>query len=404
MRRIDHRAAHSRSAAPAHDIALFVALELSRSTWLIGSNTPGSDRISKHQVPAADMTALLALLKRLKVRAERSCGTTVRVISIHEAGLDGFWVHRFLETNGIESHVVDAASIAVNRRSRRAKTDRIDVEKLLDTLMEWVRGGRRVCSMVRAPSPTEEDERRLTREREALVIERTRHVNRIKGLLATQGVFGFEPMRKSHRKQLEQLRGWNGRALLPRLRAELTRELDRLELVISQVAAVEDERDRALKAQQHLASSMQASDAAPGARSLVTEHSGRLLLRLRSIGPEFASVLSSEAFYRNFGSRREVAGYAGLVPSPWKSGGIDVEQGISKAGNARLRKTMIQLAWLWLRHQSGSALSRWFRERVGDRRGKIRRIAIVAVARKLLIALWRYVTLGLVPEGAELKV
>ncbi len=404
MRRIDHRAAHSRSAARAHDTALFVALELSRSAWLIGSNTPGSDRISKHQVPAADMTALLALLKRLKARAERSCGSTVRVISIHEAGLDGFWVHRFLEANGIESHVVDAASIAVNRRSRRAKTDRIDVEKLLDTLMAWVRGGRRVCSMVRAPSPTEEDERRLTREREALVIERTRHVNRIKGLLATQGVFGFEPMRKSHRKQLEQLRGWNGQALLPRLRAELTRELDRLELVISQVAAVEDERDRALKAQQHLAPSMRASDAATGARALVTEHAGRQLLRLRSIGPEFASVLSSEAFYRNFGSRREVAGYAGLVPSPWKSGGIDVEQGISKAGNARLRKTMIQLAWLWLRHQSDSTLSRWFRERVGDRRGKIRRIAIVAVARKLLIALWRYVTLGLVPEGAELKV
>jgi len=215
MRRTDHRAAHPRSAAHAHDTALFVALELSRSTWLIGSSRPGSDRISKHQVRAADTTALLVLLKRLKARAERSCGTTVRVISIHEAGLDGFWLHRFLEANGVESHVVDAASIAVNRRSRRAKTDRIDVEKLLDTLMEWARGGRRACSMVRPPSSAKEDERRLTREREALVIERTRHVNRIKGLLATQGVFGFEPMRKSHRKQLGQLRGWDGQTLPP---------------------------------------------------------------------------------------------------------------------------------------------------------------------------------------------
>lgn len=403
MRHTDHRSARPKSATHAYDTGLFVALELSRSTWLIGSSTPGSDRISKHQVPAADTTALLALLKRLKARAEQYCGKTVRVISIHEAGLDGFWVHRFLEANGIESHVVDAASIAVNRRSRRAKTDRIDVEKLLDTLMEWARGGRRVCSMVRPPSPTEEDERRLTREREALVIERTRHVNRIKGLLATQGVFGFEPMRKGQRKQLQQLRGWDGQALPPRLKAELTRELNRLELVIAQVAAVEDERDRALKAKRHPAASVSAPEAVAGAPPATTGHAGPLLLRLRSIGPEFASVLSSEAFYRNFGNRREVAGYAGLVPSPWKSGGIDVEQGISKAGNARLRKTMIQLAWLWLRHQPGSTLSQWFRERVGDRRGKIRRITIVAVARKLLIALWRYVTLGLVPEGAELK-
>ena len=404
MRRTDHRAAHPRSADHAHDTALFVALELSRSTWLIGSSTPGSDRISKHQVPAADTTALLALLKRLKARAERSCGTTVRVISIHEAGLDGFWVHRFLEANGVESHVVDAASIAVDRRSRRAKTDRIDVERLLDTLMEWARGGRRACSMVRPPSPAEEDERRLTREREALVIERTRHVNRIKGLLATQGVFGFEPMRKRHREQLGQLRDWDGQTLPPRLKAELTRELDRLELVISQVAAVEDERDRALKAKQHPAPSIRVSEAVAVGTQPAAEHAGSLLLRLRSIGPEFASVLSSEAFYRKFGNRREVAGYAGLAPSPWRSGGINVEQGISKAGNARLRKTMIQMAWLWLRHQPGSNLSRWFHARVGDRRGKIRRIAIVAVARKLLIALWRYVTLGLVPEGAEVKV
>ena len=175
--------------------------------------------------------------------------------------------------------------------------------------------------------------------------------------------------------------------LPPRLKAELIRELNRLDLVISQVAAVEDERDHALKAKPHPTPAMRASEAPAGAQHVAANYAGVLLLRLRSIGPEFASVLSSEAFFRQFGNRREVAGYAGLAPSPWKSGGIDVEQGISKAGNARLRKTMIQLAWLWLRHQPGSALSRWFHERVGNRRGKIRRITIVAVARKLVVAL-----------------
>jgi transposase len=183
-------------------------------------------------------------------------------------------------------------------------------------------------------------------------------------------------------------------------RDELVRELDRLELVMSQLAALEAERDRALQARQP---AVRNTTKAPSSRTAPAGETGSQLLRLRSIGPEFASVLSLEAFYRNFNNRREVAAYSGLTPSPWKSGRIDVEQGISKAGNARLRTTMIQLAWLWVRHQPGSALSRWFHERVGDKRGKIKRIAIVAVARKLLVALWRYVTQGVVPEGAELK-
>jgi transposase len=292
----------------------------------------------------------------------------------------------------VDSHVVDAASIAVDRRSRRAKTDRIDVEKLLRTLMGWARGERRICSMVRPPSPEQEDARRLTRERGTLITERVRHVNRIKGLLATQGVFEFDVIRQDRRTRFEELRSWDGQPLLPRLRTELLRELDRLELVISQIAELEAERDRAMEVRQSRARAEVANGEA-----------GPLLLQLRGIGPEFASVLSLEAFYRNFANRREVAAYAGLVPSPWKSGSIDVEQGISKAGNSRLRKTMIQVAWLWLRHQPGSALSRWFHDRVGHKRGKIRRITIVAVARKLLVALWHYVTQGLVPDGAELK-
>jgi transposase len=399
MRRTDHLL-RLRSSAHEHDNSLFVALELSKSTWLIAVSAPGSDKISKYRTSAADTAALLSLLSRLKAQAERHSGRPVKLVAIYEAGLDGFWVHRLLEARDVESYVVDAASIAVDRRRRRVKTDRVDVEKLLRTLMAWARGERGVCSMVRPPSLEEEDARRLTREREILVIERVRHVNRIKGLLATQGVFSFEPTRKDRRKRLEELRRWDGQPLPPRLKAELVREIDRLELVMSQLTTLEAERDRALQANDRVdrnAAQRPTTEPAPVGAT------GRQLLRLRGIGPEIASVLSLEAFYRRFANRREVASYSGLVPSPWKSGGIDVEQGISKAGNPRLRKTMIQLAWLWLQHQPGSVLSRWFHERVGDKRGKIRRIAIVAVARKLLVALWRFVTQGLVPAGAELK-
>jgi transposase len=398
--RFTDRPLHPKTAVHGYDTALFVALELSRSTWLIAVNAPGSEKISKYRIDAGDSEALLNLLRRLKVEAERRCRVPVKIVSIHEAGLDGFWVHRLLETNGIESHVVDAASIEVDRRSRRVKTDRIDVEKLLRTLMGWARGERRICSMVRPPSPAEEDERRLTRERQTLVIERVRHVNRIKGLLATQGVFDFEPMRRDRRRELAELRCRDGQPLPPRLRMELVREIGRLELAIEQLREIESERDLALQATR---SSAAQTAREPKTRLAAVASPGNQLLRLRGIGSEFASVLSLEAFYRNFNNRREVAAYSGLTPSPWKSGNIDAEQGISKAGNARLRKTMIQLAWLWLRHQPGSALSRWFHERVGDRRGKIRRIAVVALARKLLVALWRYVTDGIVPAGAELK-
>lgn len=387
-------------AAPTQDTSLFAALELSKSTWLIAVSAPGGDRVSKYRLEAADTAGLLGLLTRLKADAERRCHKPVMIVTIHEAGLDGFWVHRLLEANGVESQVVDAASIAVNRRSRRAKTDRIDVEKLLRTLMGWARGERQICSMVRPPTPQQEDERRLTREREILLAERIRHVNRVKGLLATQGVFGFEPVHQDRWVQLEQLRRWDGQPLLPRLQAELVRELDRLELVMSQLAELEAERDQALQVK--TAPSLSASEPRLAGADSASEV-GAVLLRLRGVGPETASVLSLEAFYRNFANRRELAAYSGLAPSPWKSGGIDGEQGISKAGNARLRKSMIQLAWGWLRNQPGSALSRWFHERVGDRRGKIRRITIVAVARKLLVALWHYVMQGVVPEGATLK-
>jgi transposase len=382
----------SMAAVREYDNAIFVALELSRSNWLIAISLPHNEKVSKYRVPAADTKALLNLLSGLKMQIEQCCSEAVRVVSIHEAGLDGFWVHRLLQANGIESHVVDAASIAVERRKRRAKTDRIDVEKLLRTLMGWARGERRICSMVRAPNLQQEDARRLTRERETLITERTRHINRIKSLLATQGIFEFEPARKQRRERLEELRCWNGQPLPPRLKEELVRELHRLELVHTQISEVEAARDRALKQARAVETVSEGNNA------------GALLVRIKGIGPEIASVLSSEAFFRCFGNRRQVAAYAGLAPTPWQSGGINVEQGISKAGNPRLRRTLIQLAWLWLYHQPDSELSRWFHDRVGARRGKIRRIAIVAVARKLLVALWRFVVQGIVPAGAEFKV
>ena len=392
------------------DATLFVALELSLSSWMVVASAPGEDKASKHGVPACDGSGLLSLLKRLRERAERRLGHPVGVLVMQEAGRDGFWVHRLLEAHAVRSVVVDPASIAVNRRSRRAKTDRIDAESMLRTLMAWARGERQVCAMVRPPTREAEDARRLNREREALLAERIRHANRIKGLLATQGVFGFEPTLRNRRARLAEVRTPEGAPLPPQLAAEIGRQVDRLELAMQQLADVEAARDAALVAKpvtrpasDMAAAAGKAATSAPAASLLEPEGAGARLLRLKGIGPETASVLASEAFFRDFRNRREVASYAGLAPSPWQSGGIDHEQGISKAGNARVRKTMGQLAWLWLRNQPDSALSVWYRERVRDGKSRIKRIAITALARKLLVALWRFVTQGLIPTGAVLK-
>lgn len=350
-------------------------------------SAPGSEKLSKHVVPGGDSGALLQLLRRLQTSAARQTGTPVSIAVIQEAGLDGFWLHRLLVQNGIESHVVDPASIAVNRRHRRAKTDSIDGETLLRTLMAWARGERQVCTMVEPPSPEAEDRRRLTRERGTLLKERIQHTNRIRGLLFGQGITDYDPLRKDRRSRLSQLTTGDGRPLPDRLKAQIARELDRLELVVSQLSTVERERET-------LVAEITEADsrAAPAA-----------LLRLRGIGPELASLLWLEGLFRRFDNRRQIAAYAGLAPSPWQSGGTDREQGITKAGNPRLRHAMVELAWFWVRHQPGSDLSRWFVARVGEGRGRIRRIAIVALARKLLVALWRYVTQGVVPQGAVFK-
>jgi transposase len=384
---IDHPATTPPAAGRADDAELFASLELSKSRWLVTVSAPGGEKLSKHAVSGGDGGALLDLLARLRTTVERRAGLPVRVVVIQEAGLDGFWVHRLLEADGIESHVVDPASIAVDRRHRRAKTDAIDGEKLVRTLMAWARGERRVCSMVRPPSPEEEDRRRLTRERGTLLKERTRHTNRIRGLLAGQGVTDYDPLRKDRLTRLDALRTGDGRPLPARLKAEIRREIERVELVASQVAAVERERDALVGT---------TSDDEPATAAAA-------LARLKGIGTELGSLLWLEALFRHFDNRRQLAAYAGLAPSPWQSGGTEREQGISKAGNRRLRHAMVELAWFWLRHQPDSALSVWFRERVGQGRGRVRRIAIVALARKLLVALWRYATQGVVPRGAAFK-
>ena len=367
--------------------AIFVSLELSHSTWLITSLVPGGgDKISKHSVRSGDIAELMTYFAKLRDKAHARAGASFPIITIQEAGLDGFWIHRVLARAGIESHVVDAASILTSRRRRRAKTDRIDGEALLRTLLAYKRGEPRVCAMVRAPSPEEEDRRRLCRERRTLVAERVAHVNRIKGLLFAQGIADYEPLRGDRRQRLEALRTGDGRPLPPHLKAQIGRELDRLELLLEQIKAVEAERNALLEP---------TNDAAPIAV--------QALAGLRGIGPELTAMLWSECLFRSFRNRRQIAAYAGLAPTPWQSGSVQHEQGVSKSGNPRLRSTMIQLAWLWLRHQPTSELSLWFRERVKRNGGRGKKTAIVALARKLLVALWKFSSSGVVIEGATMK-
>jgi transposase len=265
--------------------------------------------MSKHTLRSGDVAGLLGLLARLRDKARARTGQTFPVVVIQEAGLDGFWIHRVLEQEGFESHVVEAASVLTSRRRRRAKTDRIDGEALLRTLLAHKRGEPRVCAMVRAPTPREEDERRLVRERATLVAERVEHVNRIKGLLFAQGVSDYEPLRRDRRRRLEELTTGDGRPLPPHLKAQIGRELDRLELLLEQLKAVEAERDALLASR---------SEAPPAPAAA--------LAGLRGIGHEIAALLWLECFYRSFDNRRQVAAYAGLAPTPWQSGAVRHEQ------------------------------------------------------------------------------
>jgi transposase len=374
------------AATAAEPATILVSFELSQANWVLTVCSPAGEKLSRHGIKAADTTRALLVLETHRSRAERKLGAPVKIVAIQEAGLDGFWVHRWLEAHGVESHVVDAASIAAPRRKRRAKSDGIDGETLLRVLAAWRRGEPRVCSMVVPPGVENEDSRRLSRERDELLRERTILTNRINGLLASQGIRGYQPMKKDRRRALEQLRTGDGRELPAHLTAGILRALDRLEVLLTQIKAVEAERDALLEADK----AGEAAIAGP-------------LAKLRGIGPEFTSVVVLECLWRKFGNRRQLAAFAGLAPTPWRSSGIEREQGISGAGNPRLRRTLIEMAWLWLRYQPGSALSQWFQARAREASSRVRRISIVALARKLLVALWRYVHDGVVPEGAVFK-
>jgi transposase len=365
------------------------AIELSKQSWVVGFITPLSAKISRRILSGADWKSLLELIEEVRARVSRETGRAVEVISCYEAGYDGFWLHRLLEAHGIRNCVIDPASLQVDRRARRVKTDRIDTERLLRSLIAYLRGEPKVWSVVRVPSIAEEDARRLHRERDRLVSERVQHVNRIKGLCALHGIYDYQPLRPQAMARLEQLRTAQGISLPPRLKSEIKRELQRLELVVEMIATLEADRDAIVDDE--------ASTTHVNAKKIQNLH------KLKAIGPEFAAVLVGEIFHRDFNNRRQLASYVGYAPSPFQSGNVAHDQGISKAGNRKGRTTGIELAWLWLRYQPDSDLSVWFRARVGTVKGRIRRIAIVALARKLLVALWRYLETGVVPRGAVLK-
>jgi transposase len=367
-----------------YENTLVLAIELSKTKWVLAAQVPGLLRVKAKQTIEPKTEALLAAIDGYRDRSKAAGRTVERVVAIYEASWSGFWLARWLGRHGVETHVVQPSSVPVDRRSRRAKSDGIDAELLLRTLLAWLRGEPRVCSMVPIPEEADEDERRRVREREDLVADRVSLVNRIGAVLATLGVDDYNPLRRDRRARLETLRTALGDPLPPHARARILRLLDRLDLVCAQIAELEQERDAVLE-----------KEAPDRAEKMI-----RQLVGLRGIGVQSATVLVREAFVRKFANGKALGSYAGLTPTPFSSGATEREQGIGKAGNRRLRTVMVELAWLWQRYQPGSAQVSWFRERVGGTGRRMRKVMVVAMARRLLIALWRFATQGVVLEGA----
>lgn len=377
---------HTDAPASTEYATVYLVFELSKAKWKLGVLLPGSQKVSHFTIAGGDLRALAARLETMRAKAGRG-GKPVRILSCYEAGLDGHWLHRWLTEQGVVSRVVDPSSIEVSRRARRAKTDRIDLDKLMRAFLAFLRGEPRVCSMLHVPTVEDEDRKRRTRERERLLKERTAHTNRIKALLFGQGVRDVMPLKAGFIASLDTLRTGDGRVLPARLKEEIVREHERLCLVHKQVTALEAKSKAELRV------------AVPGSVAAKIMQ----LVDLKSIGVVSGQELVNEVFYRSFDNRRQVGSYFGLTGTPYDSGDSRREQGISKAGNRRARKLAVELGWLWLKHQPDSELSRWFRQRVGDVKGRIRRITIVAMARKLMVALWKYLTTGVVPTGAVLR-
>ena len=362
---------------------LYMAFELGQSEWKLGFTIGFGQKARIRTIKARNLVALQREMQTAKERF--GLPEDAPVLSCYEAGRDGFWLHRFLQTIGVENLIVDSSSIEVNRKARRAKTDKLDARKLMMMLMRYHLGEKKVWSVVNAPSPEAEDHRHLHRELETLKAERTQHINRIKGFLTGQGV--NMPITGDFLKQLDTTRLWDGSILRPGLRARLRREYERLQFVQTQIKILEAERLDLIR------------NSSRADVELV-----RQLLRLKGIGVASSWLYVMEFFaWRDFRNRREVGALAGLAPPPFQSGEDAREQGISKEGNTFVRSMAIQIAWGWLRHQPESKLSLWYERRFGHGSKRLRKIGIVALARKLLIDIWRYLETGLVPQGAELK-
>jgi transposase len=367
---------------------LVVVLEISLSTWLVGGLVPGVVRQPAKKL-GADEHELLKLIHRWRAEASRAGREIDRICVAFEAGRDGFWLARWLAAKGLEAYVIHSASVAVSREHRRAKTDRLDTELLKRAFLGWLRGEPGHCGMAAIPTVEEEDARRPSREREKLVGDRTRIINRMKAALVRFGIRGFKPALRKAAERLDGVRTAEGNPLPANTRAELRRDMARLRVVVDQIKEIEDDRLRELGA---------TSEIEPGPPAMV-----RLIARIVGIGVETADMLVREVLSRDLRDRQAVVRYAGLTGSPDESGSRRREKGLARAGNARVRRGMIQLAWRFLQFQPESRLAQWYRERTADQRGSTRKTMIVALARKLLIDLWRLVTIGQVPEGVLLR-
>ena len=442
---------------------IYAAVEVSRKNWVVALHAPDANRIGLHTVPAADTAALAGLIDRARDALEYGHGLRPRVLCGYEAGYEGFWLARRLARLGVEPLVLDPASLPASRKARRAKTDRLDAAGMVRALMAFDRGEPLAPGTVRVPSVEEEDRRRLLRERRRLVKQRTMLTNSVKGLLMLHGVFDLDPRKRDFAQRLDAARTGYGTPLPPGLCAEVRRTAALLAVVESQIAEVEAERDRIVA--RAVAGTAPVGDGGRRAKSGATPvgdggkrarsgaapegdggkrarsgaapvgdgemrarsgaapedggeertksraapedggESGMMIARLvglRGVGANDALLLVREVFCRGFRNRRELAGWAGLAPAPWASGEMVRSQGIDKAGPPWLRAQMLQLAWRWLRHQPESALSKWFRARAGTSGGRVRRVFVIALARKLLVALWRYAMSGVAPDGAAL--
>jgi transposase len=368
------------------DSTIIAVIEMSQAKWLVAGVVPGVERQPLKRL-AADEAALLMLLHRWRNEAGQAGRQIKRIVVAYEAGRDGFWLARWLRVRGVEAYIIHPASIAVSREHRRAKTDRLDTELLMRAFLGWLRGEKRHCSMVAIPTVEEEDARRPNRERGNLVTEQTRIVNQIKAVLTRFGIRTFRPTLRKAEGQLEGLRTAEGAPLLENTRAELRRYLARLRVVREQIRAIEQSRLGKL-----------ATTPEKGPHAMV-----RLIARVLGVGVETADMLVNEVFSRHWRDRKAVARYAGLTGSPDESGRRRRERGLARAGNTRVRCGMIQFAWRFLRFQKDSALAQWFAARTADKRASTRKTMIVALARKLLIALWRLATSGEVSDGIVLR-